>query len=37
MVSINIPNVITIGLIALIFVAGAKMALGKLGIGTGWL
>jgi hypothetical protein len=36
MVSINVANVITIGLIALLFVAGAKWVANKVGIASGW-
>jgi len=37
MVSISIPNVITIGLISLLFLAGAKWAMRTAGINTSWL
>lgn len=37
MVQVSVANVITIGLISLIFIAAAKFALGKFGMGTGWL
>jgi hypothetical protein len=37
MVQINVPNVITIGLIALLFVGAAKFLASKTGFGTGLL
>lgn len=37
MVSINVSNVITIGLIALIFVAATKWGLKAAGMGSDWL
>lgn len=37
MVSINIPNVITIGLISLLFIALFKWGLNKAGMNPSWL
>lgn len=37
MVSINVSNVITIGLISLAVIALTKFALGKTGMNTSWL
>jgi len=37
MIQINVANVITIGLISLLFIALAKFAASKFGFGTGWL
>lgn len=37
MVNINIPNVITIGLISLLFIALAKWGLNKVGMAPSWL
>jgi hypothetical protein len=37
MVSLNVANVITIGLISLLFIAGAKFAMNKVGFDTSWL
>lgn len=36
MISISVPNVITIGLISLIFLALTKMAMRKVGVGSDW-
>ena len=37
MISISIPNVITIGIIALLWVAGAKFVASKTGYSASWL
>lgn len=37
MLTLNVPNVITVGLISLLIIAGAKMALAALGRDTSWL
>lgn len=37
LISISIPNVITIGLIALLWIALTKWVLGKVGVSTAWL
>lgn len=37
MIALNVPNIVTIGLIALLVVAGGKMALAALGRDTSWL
>lgn len=37
MISLNVPNVITIGLISLLFLAAAKWGMNKAGIGVSWL
>jgi hypothetical protein len=37
MVSLNVPNVITIGLIAIVVVAAAKWGLTAFGMSASWL
>lgn len=37
MISLTPANVITIGLISLIFIALAKFAMGRFGMSTAWL
>ena len=37
MIALNVTNVITIGIISLIVIAGTKFAMSKIGMGTSWL
>lgn len=37
MIQINVANVITIGLISLVFIALAKFAAKQLGVAAGWI
>ncbi len=37
MITLNVPNVITVGLICLLFMAAAKIVSNATGIGKGWV